>query len=137
MINMLNVSSLCNLKNLWMCMTVCASTFTCIWYLYLMFEVNDVCKLKEINDIHCRKKVSIHVGRFCVLESNIEYCWPFRCSVCVKFWYIDMLKHKSGFSCITACLGPYLENLVTKGLHVWFIGCHEYMYVWKSLFLLK
>lgn len=102
-----------------------------------MFEVIDVCKLKERNDIYCREKVLIYVGRFCVLESNIEYCWFFRCFVCVKFGYIDLLKYKSGFFCIIVCLGLYFENLVIKGLYVWFIGCYEYMYVWKSLFFLK
>lgn len=64
MINMLNVSSLSNLKNLWMCVSVCASTFTCIWYLYLMFEVIDVCKLQKRNDIHCREVSQSMSGDF-------------------------------------------------------------------------
>lgn len=39
-----------------------------------MFEVIDVCKLKDRNDIQCRKKSQSMSGDFCVLESNIEYC---------------------------------------------------------------
>lgn len=50
-----------------------------------MFEVIDVWKLKEMTNTVKKKKVSIHVWRFCVLESNIEYCRPYRCCVCVKF----------------------------------------------------
>lgn len=126
---------------LYVILRICGCVWLCVQVLLHVYDIYTYvwgyrCKLKERNDIHCRE-VSINVWRFCVLESNIEYCWPFRCSVCVKFWYIDLLKHKSGFSCITACLGMYLENPRTKGLHVWFIGCHVYMYVWKSLFLLK
>lgn len=131
---------MCPLYVIW---RICGCVWLCVQVLLHVYDIYTWCLKLETYVSWKREmtftveKISIDIWRFCVLESNIEYCWPFRCSVCVKFWYIELLKHKSGFSCITACLGMYLENPRTKGLHVWFVGCHEYMYVWKSLFLLK
>lgn len=90
-------------------MGACASTFTCIWFLYLMFEVIDVWKLKEMTNAVKKKKSQSMSGDFVFWKVilNIADLIDVVYVLSLIHWFV---KNQKGFSYITACLGLSTET---------------------------
>lgn len=89
-------------------MGACASTFTCIWFLYLMFEVIDVWKLKEMTNAGKKKSQSMS-GDFVFWKVILNIADPIDVLYVLSLihWFV---KNQKGFSYMTACLGLSTET---------------------------
>lgn len=90
-------------------MGACASTFTCIWFLYLMFEVIDVWKLKEMTNTVKKKKSQSMSGDFVFWKVILNIADPIDVLYVLSLihWFV---KNQKGFSYMTACLGLCTET---------------------------